>query len=237
MPDPEISRHACLLQVQDGYVMVFNQSRLKPLAMRPPVGEDQRVGPSSALTSLPHRTFDLIFAEAYDESVCVHVDARAMTPPLPPPSADGEEPTLSVVKSHLSTLAPNLAGRRPARTQAALLTPAQRLALIALCEPMLTANGISARPRSSTELAERLVLRPDYARNIIKDVRHRLADAGVPGLIPTHPAAATRTDLRLALARWAIEQGAVTAADLTDLPRAVGHPTERNADCAARQSP
>ncbi len=61
-------------------------------------------------------------------------------------------------------------------------------------------------------------LSPDYARNVIKDIRYRLCDAGVPGLVSGDGTATGRTDLRLALARWAIEWGAVTAADLADLP-------------------
>jgi hypothetical protein len=106
--------------------------------------------------------------------------------------------------------------------QAALLTPAQRIALIAMCEPMLTHNGTHARPRSTSELADRLSLSPDYARNVIKDVRYRLSEAGVPGLVSADGAATGRIDLRLALARWAIEWGAVTEADLADLPRRLG---------------
>jgi hypothetical protein len=218
LTEPEISRHACLLRIDDGFVMIFNQSTLKPLTMRPPVGEDQRVGPSSAMASLPHRTFDLVFAGRDNEPVCVQVDARRLPPPFPAPSEDGEDPTLDVAHSDLVALTPNLAGRRAVRMQAAVLTPAQRTALIALCEPMLTSNGADARPRSSTELAERLALRPDYARNVIKDVRYRLSDAGVPGLVPDVSTAAARTDYRLALARWAIERGVVSAADLAGLP-------------------
>lgn len=87
-----------------------------------------------------------------------------------------------------------------------------------MCEPMLTRNGAYARPLSTSELARRLNLRPDYVRNLIKDVRYRLADAGVSGLISPDGAATGRTDLRLALARWAIEWGAVTTQDLAELP-------------------
>jgi hypothetical protein len=74
--------------------------------------------------------------------------------------------------------------------QAALLTPAQRTALIGLCEPLLTRNGAGARPRSTAELTERLGRRkPIYVRNVIIEVRHRLADEGVPGLLSADGAA------------------------------------------------
>jgi hypothetical protein len=221
--DPEISRHACLLRVDAGFVMVFNQSTQKPLAVRPLVGEDRRVGPSSATASLPYRVFDLVFAGRDDEPVSVRVDARALTPPAPPAAAPDEEPTRGADDPGLTGAeVPNMAGRRAVRMQAALLTPAQRIVLIAMCEPMLTRNGAHARPRSTSELADRLSLRPDYARNVIKDVRYRLSEAGVPGLVSADGAATLRTDLRLALARWAIEWGAVTVADLADLPRRSG---------------
>jgi hypothetical protein len=211
LPDAHISRRACLLRVEPDYVMVFNQSIRRPLAIRPPAGEDRRVGPASATTSLPYTTFDIIFAGADDEPVRVHIDARRLSSPELPAVDPAEEQTCDV-----TVLGPMA---EPAgRMQAALLTRAQRIALIAMCEPMLTRNGTQARPRSTTELAERLNLKPDYARNIIKDVRHRLADAGVPGLVSADGTATGRIDLRLALARWAIERDAVTVGDLDDLP-------------------
>jgi len=218
--DPEISRHACLLRVESGFVTVFNQSTQKPLALRPPAGEDRRVGPAAATTSLPYPAFDVVFAGTDDRPVSVHVDARTLVPPRAPAVIAAEGQTRGADDPGLTDVQmPNLAGPRSVRMQAALLTRAQRTALIAMCEPMLTRNGAFARPRSTAELADRLGLKPDYARNIIKDVRHRLAESGVPGLVSTDGTAIGRTDLRLALARWAIERGAVTVADLAQLPQ------------------
>jgi hypothetical protein len=221
--DPGISRQACLLRVDAELVMVFNQSAQKPLAIRPPVGEDRRVGPGAATTSLPYSTFDVVFSGRDDQPVSVHIDARGLGLPELPVPDPREMPTRGVDDAGLTNRkVPNMAGCRPARTQAALLTPAQRIALIALCEPMLTSNGAHARPRTAAELADRLGLRPHYARNVIKEVRYRLSEAGVPGLVPMEGAAVGWTDLRLALARWAVEWGAVTVADLTHLPQPAG---------------
>jgi hypothetical protein len=221
LPDPEISRHACLLRVDSGFVMVFNQSRNKPLVLRPPVGEDRRLSPSAATASLPHPVFDVVFAGHDDHPVAVRVDAYRLTPPLPPSAEESEGRTRGADEPDLAApRRPSLGGLRAARMQAALLTPAQRIAVTALCEPMLTRNGRLARPLSSAELAQRLGWRPDYARNVIKEARHRLSDAGVSGLVDD--AAAGRTDLRLALARWAIEFGAVSEHDLAALPSCSG---------------
>jgi hypothetical protein len=219
LTDPEISRYACLLRVGPEFVLVLNQSVQKPLVVRPPVGEDRRVAPGAAATSLPYPIFDIVFAGRDDEPVGVRVDARGLRPPASPAPDPREPQTRGADDLDLTGhQAPNTAGRRPVRMQAALLTPGQRLALIAMCEPMLTRNGGEARPRSAGELADRLGLTPDYARNVIKDIRYRLADAGVPGLVSADGAASGRSDLRLALARWAVEFGAVSAADLADLP-------------------
>jgi hypothetical protein len=219
LTDPEISRHACQLIVHHQLVMVFNQSTQKPLAIRPPSGEDRRVGPSSAATSLPYDTFEVVFAGRDDAPVSVQVDASGLSRPQPPVPDPREGTTrgaddLSLTERKIV----NTAGRRAARQQAALLTPTQRIALIALCEPLLTRNGADARPRTTPELAHRLRWVPDYARNVIKDVRHRLSAAGVPELVSHDGAVNGGTQLRWALARWAIEWGAVTVDDLDELP-------------------
>jgi hypothetical protein len=219
LADPLVSRRACLLRVEPTYVMVFNESTRTSLTVRPPVGEDRRVAPGSGVASLPYVTFDVVFAGADGRPVGVHVDARYLSAPEPPAVDPDDEQTCDIAAGGLTGgQIANLAGRRGARMQAALLTPAQRLALVALCEPMLTRNGSDARLPSTSELADRLRLRPGYVYNIIKEVRHRLADAGVPGLMSADGAASGRIDLRLTLARWAIEAGAVTVRDLAELP-------------------
>ncbi|MEV6489836.1 hypothetical protein AB0M20_14590, partial [Actinoplanes sp. NPDC051633] len=72
------------MRVDSGFVTVFNQSTQKPLAVRPPAGEDRRVGPGAATTSLPYPVFDVVFAGTDDRPVSVRVDARALVPPQPP---------------------------------------------------------------------------------------------------------------------------------------------------------
>ena len=81
LTDPEISRNACLLRVAADRVLVMNQSGRKSLVLRPPYGEERRVSPRGATTSLPHRVFEVVFAGRDDEPVCIGVDARGLTPP------------------------------------------------------------------------------------------------------------------------------------------------------------
>ncbi|MBM2621331.1 FHA domain-containing protein [Actinoplanes sp. LDG1-06] len=213
-PD-EISRHACLLRVGSDMVVVLNQSEQKPLAIRPPAGEDERVAPGKAGTSVGRPVFDVVFAGRDDEPVSVRVDAGGLLHPAPVVPDPREPPTRGAEDRDLvGHRALSLGGRRAGRDKAALLTPSQRRALIALCEPLLTRNGDDARPRTTGEIAARLGLTHDYARNVVKEVRERLSAAGVPGLLSPD----VRVDLRLALARWAVEYGAVTRADLGDLP-------------------
>ena len=135
-----------------------------PLAIRPPAGEDRRVGPRSAAASLPYTTVDVV-AGAGGRPVTVHVDAWTLSPPTVDPD---EEQTSDV-----------------------------------------TAGGLTGG-----QIADRLSLRPGYVRNVINDVRHRPADTGVPGPLSADGTAAGWTDLRPALARWAVEGGAVA-----ELPR------------------
>jgi hypothetical protein len=78
LTDPEISPTACQLRVAPGMVLVINESGRKPLVVRPPSGEDRRVPPRGATTSLPHRVFEVVFAGRDDEPVCVGVDARGL---------------------------------------------------------------------------------------------------------------------------------------------------------------
>lgn len=219
LTDPEISRNACLLRVASDLVLVINQSEQKPLVVRPPYGEDRRVPPRGAATSLPYRTFEIVFAGRDDEPVGVRVDARGLELPAGPVPNPREPRTRGAGDRDLvGHQRPSPGGRRAIRMQAALLTPRQRVALIALCEPMVTRNGDQARPRSTAELAARLGWTHDYARNVVKDVRYRLAEAGVPGLVPVGATPPGGTDLRVALARWAVEYGAVGRQDLADLP-------------------
>ena len=173
-------------------------------------------GRARGVTSLPYRYFDVVFAGTGEAPVGVTVDARALPPPTGPVPDPREARTRGADTDDLT--APQgvgLGGPGVARRQAALLTPAQRRVLLALCEPMLIHNGERARARSTEETARRLDRAPDYVRNVLKDIRYRLSEAGVPGLLPK---GFPGEDLRRELARWAVESGAVDRGDLGDLP-------------------
>jgi hypothetical protein len=193
LPDDEhLSRRAFALTALDGYVLIHNTSTSKPLVLRPPVGEDHVVGPGSAITSLPHRAFDVLLVGSLGE-VTIHVDARAVTPP---PADTGVTSSTDTYKS------PEF-------------TPRQHRIIVELCRPMLTRSGSAARPATYAEIGDRLGLSPQYVRNVIKTIRENLTGDGMPGLA-TDAGAAPNDDFRLPLARWAQWSGWVSAADLGD---------------------
>ncbi|WP_061298859.1 hypothetical protein [Herbidospora cretacea] len=203
-PDDEhLSRRAGSLVVLDDCVLIRNESRQKPLVVRPPAGEDRVVEPGAATASLPFPLFSLVFAGAAGAAVTVNVDARAVTPGPGQPGA--EPPTASP-----ETVTPPLA-----------LTRAQRLMLAALCEPLLVRAGPGAVPATYAQVGARLDRQPGYVRNVLKALRENLSGHGVPGLTSDDDGAA-HDDFRWALARWAVRTGTVTSVDLEDLPEGRG---------------
>ncbi|GAB1822229.1 hypothetical protein HerbRD11066_53930 [Herbidospora sp. RD11066] len=200
-PDDEhLSRRAGSLLVLDDCVLIRNESRRKPLVVRPPAGEDRIVEPGAATASLPFPIFSVVFAGTAGAAVTVHVDARAVTP-HPAGTAD-EPPTASP-----RTVTPPLA-----------LTRVQRLMLAALCAPLLVRAGPGAVPATYAQIGARLDRQPRYVRNVLKSLRESLTGHGVPGLVADDEDAAAHDDFRWALARWAVRTGTITSTDLEDLP-------------------
>jgi hypothetical protein len=190
--DGGLSRHAAVLSALDDFVLIRNVSSSKPFVLRPRTGEDQVVGPGAAVTSLPHRTFDVVLAGGLGD-VAVHIDASAITP----------------------AEAPAAAGTRSADTftRPADLTPGQHRIAVALCRPLLTASGSAARPATYNEIADLLDLSPRYVRKVIGEIREGLTGHGIPGLAKEE-GDAPNDDFRLPLARWALWSGWVSAADV-----------------------
>lgn len=191
--DDHLSRRAASLQPMDDFVLVRNLSATKPLAVRPPAGEDTVVEPQAAVTSLPHREFSVVFGGSGGVVVEVTVDARLLTPPHLVSQAD-------------ATVSPGTV------TAPLNLSPAQRRVLAALCEPLLTGRGADAVPATYARIGDRLGLSPPYVRNVVKGIREGMAGHGVPGL--TADDGQPAPDFRWALARSAVRHGWVTAADV-----------------------
>lgn len=204
--DPYVSRRAARLQVDDGFVLVHNESRTKPLVLRPPVGEDRVVDPGAATTSRPFGGFDLVIAGRGGIPILVAVDLRALLR-----EDSGEPAAIGDTRSPATVTTP------------ARFTAGQRRVLAALCEPLLTRSGQQAVPATYTEIGTRLDLRPAYVRNVVKSVRETLTGHGVPGLggDDSGPGA---DDFRLPLARWAVHHGWVTRTDVDALGPAPGGP-------------
>jgi hypothetical protein len=195
--DDYLSRRAASLTVLDDCVLIRNTSQRKPLAVRPPFGEDRVVEPGAATTSLPHRHFDLVFLGRAGNVVAVQVHAgRLAAPPEDRPSA-AEPPTRS----------------KATAAEPIVMTPAQRRVLTALCASLLTGTGGGAVPATYTQIGDRLGLRPQYVRNVIKSLREVLAGHGVSGLT-RDCGEGPADDFRGALARWAIRNGQVTMDDV-----------------------
>ncbi|WP_198169414.1 hypothetical protein [Herbidospora daliensis] len=173
-----------------------NNSSHKPFVVRPPTGEDRVVEPGAATTSLPFATFALVFAGRGGATVTIHVDARPIT--CPPSGTE-------------------TATRAPQTVNAPMtITPAQRLVLCALCEPLLANAGPRAAPATYAEIGSRLGRRPQYIRNVVKAIRESLSGHGVPALTADDDNA-VHDDFRWALARWAVRSGVVDLVQITAL--------------------
>ncbi len=183
--DTYLSRHMASLRVLDDCVLVYNKSKSKPFALRPPAGEDRIIEPGAAMTSLPFPRFGIVVTRRGGATVTVQVDATAVT-------YDRKffgHSTLSESKKTLGS---------PVR-----LTPAQMDIIVELCRPLLTRSGADARPATYKEIGERLGRGPNYVRNVISDVRRELSDRNEPGLTDWED-----------LARWMIHNRLVAESDL-----------------------
>jgi hypothetical protein len=192
--DDHLSRRAASLRPMDDFVLVRNLSTTKPLVLRPARGEDTVVEPGAAVTSLPHREFHLVLAGRGTSVVVIDVDTRLLTSPqLVDDSATGSPDTVTAPMN---------------------LTPAQHRVLVALCEPLLTGQGADAAPATYAKIGERLERSPHYVRNVVKAIREGMAGHGVPGLTMDDGSPAQADDFRWALARSALRNRWVTAADV-----------------------
>jgi hypothetical protein len=191
--DDHISRRAGSLVVLDDCVMIRNESRQKPLVVRPPTGEDRVVEPGAATTSLPFQRFDLLVTGNAGSVVAIRVDAARLTP-----AGYAYDP---------KTRSPNT------KAEPLVLSRSQQRILRALCAPLLSESGPKAVPATYAQIAQRLGLQPQYVRNVVKALRETLSGHGVPGLVRQEDDA-THDDFRWALARWAVRSGWVTVGDL-----------------------
>lgn len=196
--DRHISRRAGSLHVLDDFVLVRNTSTTKPIVLRPAVGEDRIIEPGGATASLPWQEFSIVIGGAADLAVVLDVDVRGLLGPV--------EAT--------SVQSPPIA---PTLTSPVEISPAQRRVLAALCAPLLTSSGPHAAPATYAQVADRLDLRPQYVRNVIRTLREKLSGHGVPGLVAEHGEAPS-DDYRWALARWAIRNRWITMDDVAALP-------------------
>lgn len=195
--DDHVSRFAATLRTLEDCVLVRNESATKQLILRPLVGTEQTIGPGAATTSLPYSEFFLVVTGRFGTEYAVHVDVRDLDPDPHRPEADPNLPrTISA-----SPISP---------------TPAQRLLLAALCEPLLTRTGPRASPATYREIGQRVGRRPGYVRNVLKRLREQLAAQGVAALV-AYNVNQVSEDFRLPLAMWAINSGTITAADLIEL--------------------
>ncbi|MER5643712.1 hypothetical protein [Streptosporangium sp. NPDC002524] len=200
LPDDEhLSRRAGSLLVLNDCVLVRNDSRHKPLVIRPPSGEDRVVEPGAAMTSLPFMVFSVVFTGRGGSTVTVRVDARSVTP------SAGHHPGEVVTRAPETVTSP------------IVFTRVQRIVIAALCEPLLRRTGPRAVPATYAQIGRRLGRRPQYIRNVVKSLRESLAGHGVPGMTMDDEQA-VHDDFRWALARWAMRSAVVGAEDLDDLP-------------------
>ncbi len=192
--DQHLSRRAGTLMGHEGYLVIRNDSASKPIALRPPTGEDRVIEPAAATTSLPLRHFDLVLYAAGGAPLMLRIDAG------PPPTAPDW-----------------LSGRAASTvTTPITLSPTQHRVLLALCEPMLTLRGPAARPATYAEIGERLDLRQGYVRNVVKALRESLTGYGLAGLSSDAENSAIE-DFRHALAQWAIRSDWVSPDQLAEL--------------------
>lgn len=199
--DDHLSRHAGSLQVLDDCVMIRNESRSKPLVLRPQVGEDRVVEPGEATTSRPLAVFSLLFTGSGGCAVSIEVGVFVSYVT----TATGAAPPAPITKAPRTVVSPF----EP--------TPAQRRVLLALCEPLLTCAGSAARPATYQEIGSRLNRSPQYIRNVIKVLRDSLDGHGFADVAPQEEDG-LHQDFRLATAHWAIRNGRVTVAALGELP-------------------
>lgn len=193
--DEHVSRLSASLRTLQDCVLVQNRSSSKQLVLRPLVGAERPVEPGAASTSMPFTEFFVVVTGRFGREYSVHVDVRDLSPNLPRPVVDPLE-TVDGVPIDLS--------------------PQQRQLLAALCEPLLTRTGARATPATYREVATRVGKSPGHARTVLRRLREELASQGVASLV-AYNLEKVYEDFRPALARWAINSGTITVADVRAL--------------------
>ena len=186
-PDLQVSRRAGLLRCLADSVLVINLSSRGVLRLSAPGALTRDIGPGEAITSEPHRVFEVVVVGEYGQAYQLGVDARQ----LPTPTAAGPDE--------------NLNGTATVLTAPYDLTPSQRRVLAALCAPLLAPGGSQSNAASAREIGLALDLSPNYVRNVLKEIREQLTAYGVHGLVSDPPQPGE--DFRQPLALWAIRYG------------------------------
>jgi hypothetical protein len=181
--DLQVSRRAGMIRCLSDSVLVLNLSAHGVLQLAAEGAMTRDIAPGEAITSEPHRLFEVIVVGEYGRAYVLGVDARR----LPTPGAPRPAEHLTVAATVLATPFD--------------LTPTQRRVLEALCAPMLAPGGGGAA--TAREIGDALDLRPNYVRNVLKQIREDLTAAGVPGLVSEGPPQPGE-DFRQPLALWAI---------------------------------
>jgi DNA-binding CsgD family transcriptional regulator len=190
--DPQdlfVSRRAGLIRCLSDSVLVINLSSRGVLQLVADGGVTRQIGPGEAITSEPHRLFEVIVVGEYGRAYVLRVDAQQLPTPgtgdlTPDELVDGDATVLTAPYN---------------------LTPTQRRVLRALCAPMLD-RGRSGSAATAREIGAELDLRPNYVRNVLKEIREQLTAGGVPGLVSEGPPQPGE-DFRQPLALWAIRYG------------------------------
>ncbi len=187
-PDLLVSRRAGLVRCLPDSVLVRNLSSRGVLRLGAYGAPTRDIAPGEAITSEPHRVFEVIVVGEYGHTYVIKVDAR----PLPAPDA--------------VPLTRQSVGTATMLTAPWDLSPTQRRVLAALCAPVLGPGDRQGGAASAREIGMALDLSPNYVRNVLKEIREQLTAYGVPGLTPEGPPQPGE-DFRQPLALWAIRYG------------------------------
>jgi hypothetical protein len=193
--DDHVSRLTASLRTLHDCVLVQNRSGSKHLVLRPLVGEERRLEPGAATTSMPFTEFFIVVAGRFGREYTVHVDVRDLTPDHLRPTGDPLE-TVDGVPIGLSL--------------------PERQVLAALCEPLLTRTGTQAAPATYRQVGTRVGKSPSHVRTVLRRLREQLAGQGVAALV-AYNLEKVYEDFRPALARWAINSGTITVIDVQAL--------------------
>lgn len=186
--DLGVSRTAATISMQDGRLWIRNDSASQPVYLVPETGPTRVLENQDEIASLPiDKVTVQLRGRIRTHDVLVELEASPQLGQTRPIPTDGPE------------------------TQYLLeFTNAERRILTALCEPLLTGRGDSARPASYAQAAERLFLSRSRVENCIADLVKKYASAGVPGL--------EGPEARDNLCRYAVRSGSIADADLQHIP-------------------